>query len=191
MSQPSSVYQNWYSCSLEEANHKYCLFFKLKIYSDVLTMRVMYLEVVCTQSWHSAFLFRMSTEPSLGLPRAGEGGERLRGGRKEQGMEWNEKELLRRALSTALCDHSHVTRQETANWAADIWLVQSFWNFERFYTKIEISGFSWEIFGVGHTWPAFLHGNTIGWKWVAAAPLKQASTLQLETVHAPHPPTHP
>lgn len=25
-------------------------FFKLKIYSDVLTMRVMYLEVVCTQS---------------------------------------------------------------------------------------------------------------------------------------------
>lgn len=38
--------------------------------------------------------------------------------------------------------------------------------------------------------PAFLHGNTIGWKWVAAAPLKQARTLQLEKVLTPHTPTH-
>lgn len=81
MSQPSSVYQNWYSSSLEEANHKYCLFFKLKIYSEVLTTRVMYLEVVCTHSCHSAFLSGMSTEPSLG-PRAG-GGRRKVKGRQE------------------------------------------------------------------------------------------------------------
>lgn len=116
--------------------------------------------------------------------------ERSVGGRK--GKVWDEmkKELLWRAWSTAaMCDCSHVTKWKTANRAAYSWPAQSFWKFERFYTTVEISGFSWEIF----SWPSTACVSTWGMQLAVneeQLPLwKQAGTLQLETVHTPHP--HP
>lgn len=93
-----------------------------------------------------------------GALRGLEGEERLQGGRREEG-----KGMLTRALCTALCDHP-ARGWKPEDGAGYIWPARSFWKFKRFYTQIKISGFSWEIVGIGHPQPAFLHGKTIGWK---------------------------
>lgn len=162
-------------------------FMKLKIYSTVLTTRVMDLNVVYTAS--AVDTQCSSLECSLHLGLGPQGGCREKKGYRKAGRR-KEKERLQGLCSRLSVTVLHVAKWEPANWAGYIWPVQSFWKFERFYTKIEISGFSWESFSTGHTQPAFLHGNTIGWKMSSSCPFKTSVSSPAGSSPRSHPLGH-
>lgn len=122
-----------------------------------------------------------SLNPGL-AQRGPEGGGRSEGGRK--GKVWDEmKKNDDQGPAAQLCVTVLTWPRERLSCVHLACTV--LWQFERFYTKVEISGFSRDSVSIGPTRPAHLHGNTIVWKWGAAAPLKQTRTLQLEAARTP------
>lgn len=109
----------------------------------MLTTKVMYLEVVypvpATDTQYSP------SECSLNLDLGPEGPlgreERLKGGRKEEGMEWNEKELLRRASRAALWLRGTWLRERLQTKLGRFGLYSPFGNSRDFTQKLRLLAF--------------------------------------------------